>query len=152
MPREEGWYFLQAGKFLERAEKTARALDVKYHLLVADTAPHAPVAGPGFDAAVAKAVLQTHRGKIGLVGVRIPLLIDDEAQFVRALGVSLRALGYARTDFERDLGERQRLRGDRVEAGAEIGQREEAWRIGVVHHDAAAEAIDLVGPDGSRTS
>ena len=36
MPREEGWYFLQAGKFLERAEKTARALDVKYHLLVAD--------------------------------------------------------------------------------------------------------------------
>ncbi len=39
MPREEGWYFLQAGKFLERAEKTARALDVKYHLLLADTSP-----------------------------------------------------------------------------------------------------------------
>lgn len=51
MPREEGWYFLQAGKFLERAEKTARALDVKYHLLVADVAPEAPVAGPGFEAA-----------------------------------------------------------------------------------------------------
>ena len=34
MPREEGWYFLQAGKFLERAEKTARALDVNYRLLV----------------------------------------------------------------------------------------------------------------------
>ena len=48
MPREEGWYFLQAGKFLERAEKTARALDVKYHLLVADADPDAPVAGPGF--------------------------------------------------------------------------------------------------------
>ena len=53
MPREEGWYFLQAGKFLERAEKTARALDVKYHLLVADAAPDAPVAGPGFHAAAA---------------------------------------------------------------------------------------------------
>ena len=53
MPREEGWYFLQAGKFLERAEKTARALDVKYHLLVADAAPDAPVAGPGFSAAAA---------------------------------------------------------------------------------------------------
>lgn len=51
MPREEGWYFLQAGKFLERAEKTARALDVKYHLLVADAAPGAPVLGPGFTAA-----------------------------------------------------------------------------------------------------
>lgn len=53
MPREEGWYFLQAGKFLERAEKTARALDVKYHLLVADASPEAPVIGPGFTEAVA---------------------------------------------------------------------------------------------------
>lgn len=33
MPREEGWYFLQAGKFLERAEFTARTLDVNYRLL-----------------------------------------------------------------------------------------------------------------------
>jgi uncharacterized alpha-E superfamily protein len=37
MPREEGWHFLQAGKFLERAEKTARALDVKVRLLIAET-------------------------------------------------------------------------------------------------------------------
>jgi uncharacterized alpha-E superfamily protein len=36
MPREEGWYFLQAGKFLERAEWTARVLDVNYRLLVGD--------------------------------------------------------------------------------------------------------------------
>jgi uncharacterized alpha-E superfamily protein len=34
MPREEGWYFLQAGKFLERAEWTARTVDVTYRLLV----------------------------------------------------------------------------------------------------------------------
>jgi uncharacterized alpha-E superfamily protein len=34
MPREEGWYFLQAGKFLERAESTARTLDVNYTLLM----------------------------------------------------------------------------------------------------------------------
>ena len=38
MPREEGWYFLQAGKFLERAERTARTLDVNYRLLVGDDA------------------------------------------------------------------------------------------------------------------
>lgn len=37
LPRDEGWAFLQAGKFLERATKTARALDVKYHLLMADS-------------------------------------------------------------------------------------------------------------------
>ena len=36
MPREEGWYFLQAGKFLERAEWTARTIDVNYRLLVGD--------------------------------------------------------------------------------------------------------------------
>lgn len=41
MPQEEGWYFLQAGKFLERAEKTARALDVNVHLLL--TGSLAPV-------------------------------------------------------------------------------------------------------------
>ena len=42
MPREEGWYFLQAGKFLERAEKTARALDVNYRLLVGDAGDGRP--------------------------------------------------------------------------------------------------------------
>ena len=57
MPREEGWYFLQAGKFLERAEKTARALDVKYHLLVADADPAAPVTGPGFVEAASEVVV-----------------------------------------------------------------------------------------------
>ena len=36
MPREEGWYFLQAGKFLERAESTARTLDVNYRLLAGE--------------------------------------------------------------------------------------------------------------------
>jgi uncharacterized alpha-E superfamily protein len=38
LPRDEGWAFLQAGKFLERATKTARALDIKYHLLMSETA------------------------------------------------------------------------------------------------------------------
>jgi uncharacterized alpha-E superfamily protein len=36
MPREEGFYFLRAGKFLERAESTARTLDVNYRLLAGD--------------------------------------------------------------------------------------------------------------------
>ena len=47
MPREEGWYFLQAGKFLERAESTARTLDVNYRLLAADGVDS--VAGEGAD-------------------------------------------------------------------------------------------------------
>lgn len=34
MSHGEGWHFLQMGRFLERADKTARMLDVKYFLLL----------------------------------------------------------------------------------------------------------------------
>jgi uncharacterized alpha-E superfamily protein len=33
MTHDEGWHFIQLGKFLERADKTLRILDVLYHLL-----------------------------------------------------------------------------------------------------------------------
>jgi uncharacterized alpha-E superfamily protein len=33
MARDEGWQFIQLGKFLERADKTLRILDIQYHLL-----------------------------------------------------------------------------------------------------------------------
>jgi uncharacterized alpha-E superfamily protein len=46
MPREEGWYFLNAGTFLERADKTARALEVNYRLLVGDDARDELLLGP----------------------------------------------------------------------------------------------------------
>ena len=32
--RSEGWEFIQFGKFVERAHKTTRILDVKYHILL----------------------------------------------------------------------------------------------------------------------
>ncbi|WP_186755365.1 alpha-E domain-containing protein [Echinicola salinicaeni] len=32
--RTEGWYFRQLGMYLERADKTSRILDVKYHMLL----------------------------------------------------------------------------------------------------------------------
>ena len=34
MAHDEGWNFIQAAKYLERAEKTARIVDVKYHVLL----------------------------------------------------------------------------------------------------------------------
>jgi uncharacterized alpha-E superfamily protein len=34
LPRDEGWHFLRAGQALERAEMTARIIDVQYHRLV----------------------------------------------------------------------------------------------------------------------
>jgi uncharacterized alpha-E superfamily protein len=33
LTHDEGWQFIQLGKFLERAEKTLRILDIQYHLL-----------------------------------------------------------------------------------------------------------------------
>ena len=32
--RDEGWYFYQLGKLLERADQSTRLLDIKYHLLL----------------------------------------------------------------------------------------------------------------------
>ena len=32
--RSEGWEFIQFGKYIERADKTTRIMDVKYHILL----------------------------------------------------------------------------------------------------------------------
>jgi uncharacterized alpha-E superfamily protein len=32
--RDQGWHFLQLGRFIERADQTTRLLDIKYHLLL----------------------------------------------------------------------------------------------------------------------
>ena len=37
--RNEGWWFMQAGKFLERADKTSRILDLRFHTLPERGAP-----------------------------------------------------------------------------------------------------------------
>ncbi len=34
VPRTQGWYFTKLGQFIERADKTSRILDVKYHFLL----------------------------------------------------------------------------------------------------------------------
>jgi uncharacterized alpha-E superfamily protein len=34
IPRTQGWYFTKTGQYLERADKTSRILDVKYHFLL----------------------------------------------------------------------------------------------------------------------
>ena len=34
--RDQGWYFYQLGRYLERADQTTRLLDIKYHVLLPD--------------------------------------------------------------------------------------------------------------------
>jgi uncharacterized alpha-E superfamily protein len=41
LPHDEGWHFIQAGRALERAEHTARVVDVEYHKLLETDVPEA---------------------------------------------------------------------------------------------------------------
>ena len=36
--RDQGWYFYQLGRYIERADQTTRLLDIKYHVLLPDIA------------------------------------------------------------------------------------------------------------------
>lgn len=53
--RNQGFEFIQFGKFLERADKTTRILDTKYHILL----PHVQDVGGAVDAAQWQAVLRS---------------------------------------------------------------------------------------------
>ncbi len=53
--RSEGWEFIEFGKFIERADKTTRILDVKYHILL----PSATDVGGALDTAQWQAVLRS---------------------------------------------------------------------------------------------
>ncbi len=53
--RSEGWEFIQFGKYMERADKTTRILDVKYHVLL----PSASDVGGALDTAQWQAVLRS---------------------------------------------------------------------------------------------
>jgi uncharacterized alpha-E superfamily protein len=53
--RSEGWEFIQFGKWIERADKTTRILDVKYHILL----PEASDVGGAVDTAQWQAVLRS---------------------------------------------------------------------------------------------
>eukprot|EP01035_Chromulina_nebulosa_P065215 gene65215-89226_t len=53
--RSEGWEFIEFGKYIERADKTTRILDVKYHILL----PNATDVGGAVDTAQWQAVLRS---------------------------------------------------------------------------------------------
>jgi uncharacterized alpha-E superfamily protein len=53
--RSEGWEFIEFGKYIERADKTTRILDVKYHILL----PSANDVGGALDTAQWQAVLRS---------------------------------------------------------------------------------------------
>ncbi len=56
--RDEGWYFYQLGRWIERADQTTRLLDVKYHLLL----PSARDVGSPLDVSQWNSVLRSAAG------------------------------------------------------------------------------------------
>ncbi len=55
MAHDDGWDFIQMGKFLERADRTSRILDIKYHILL----PHGEEVGGNVDTIQWQAVLRS---------------------------------------------------------------------------------------------
>ena len=56
--RDQGWYFYQLGRYLERADQTTRLLDIKYHLLL----PQASDVGSPIDVSQWNALLRSAAG------------------------------------------------------------------------------------------
>jgi uncharacterized alpha-E superfamily protein len=56
--RDQGWYFYQLGKFIERADQTTRLLDIKYHTLL----PTVGEVGSPMDVSQWNAVLRSAAG------------------------------------------------------------------------------------------
>jgi uncharacterized alpha-E superfamily protein len=56
--RDQGWYFYQLGRYLERADQTTRLLDIKYHLLL----PELSDVGSPIDVSQWNAVLRSAAG------------------------------------------------------------------------------------------
>ena len=81
--RTEGWHFGKIGQFVERADKTSRVLDVKYHMLL----PDANKVGSSLDiiqwAAVLKSVsaydmYKKKYGKLSVSSIAEFLILDKE--------------------------------------------------------------------------
>jgi uncharacterized alpha-E superfamily protein len=56
--RDQGWYFYQLGRYLERADQTTRLLDIKYHLLL----PQPSAVGSPIDVSQWNALLRSAAG------------------------------------------------------------------------------------------
>ena len=99
MMRGEGWGFYRLGTFLERADMTARILDVKYHLLLPDVS----MVGSALDYYQWAALLKSLSGfeayrrqyHAGLRPIEIAGFLIFEPDFPRSLRFSVDRIGAA---------------------------------------------------------
>ncbi len=115
---DEGWQFIQLGKFVERADKTLRILDIQYHLLRDLTNPADVSLSTLHWGAVLKSCnayepyQRCHVGRIEPDRVVEFLLMEPE--FPRSVRFSLERLTSSLRAIEKSAGSRQLTRADRL--------------------------------------
>jgi uncharacterized alpha-E superfamily protein len=94
MNHGEGWHFSRVGRFLERADKTSRILDVKYFILL----PHVSYVGTAYDdvqwGALLRATsgLNAYRQRYGrIVPAKVADFLIFDRDFPRSIGFALNA-------------------------------------------------------------
>ena len=113
MLRNDGYHFAQLGTFLERADNTARILDVKYYLLL----PSVAHIGTSIDNVQWETILRSvsaHRAYRWLYGAEISAL--KIAEFLILYRQMPRSLTFCSERMENHLNELQRHYGDETEA------------------------------------
>ncbi len=102
--RDQGWYFYQIGRYLERADQTTRLLDIKYHKLL----PRPSDVGSPLDigqwtallrsASGYHAYLRLHAGQVTPGSVVGFLLLDQ--QFPRSVHLCVRMIEHLLTEVK----------------------------------------------------
>lgn len=102
--RDQGWYFSQLGRYLERADQTTRLLDIKYHSLL----PRGADVGSAIDASQWNALLRsaagyhaylrTHSGGLTPAGVAGFLLLNR--RFPRSTYLCIRQIEHLLTEMK----------------------------------------------------
>jgi uncharacterized alpha-E superfamily protein len=102
--RDEGWYFYQIGRSLERADQVTRLLDVKYHLLL----PDVEAVGSPLDVSQWNAVLRSTAGyhafrrvqPSGMKAERVAEFLLFDRCFPRSVWASVAAANTYMTDLK----------------------------------------------------
>lgn len=101
--RDEGWFFYQFGRCIERADQTTRLLDVKYHLLL----PNDQAVGSPFDVSQWNAVLRSAAGyhafrrvyPSGLTQMSVAGFLLFHSQFPRSVRACVREIDNRLTEL-----------------------------------------------------
>jgi len=113
--RDQGWYFYQIGRYLERADQTTRLLDIKYHHLL----PAPEAVGSPVDASQWNALLRSAAGYHAyrrihssvFTPARVAGFMLLNPSFPRSVALCVRELGLLLTELKSRHGLR---RGDRA--------------------------------------